>query len=74
MGLNENSMKFNNKMLKQKQCVINYKRRRTDEKKNTQQKRTNEKERERGGERTNKGDREKCVYALYRLIVVKIYE
>lgn len=24
MGLNENSMKFNNKMLKQKQCVINY--------------------------------------------------
>lgn len=71
MGLNENSMKFNNKMLKQKQCVINYKRRRTDEKKHTA-KITNEKERER--ERTNKGDREKCVYALYRLIVVKIYE
>lgn len=71
MGLNENSMKFNNKMLKQKQCVINYKRRRTEEKKTHSKK---ERMRKRERERTNKGDREKCVYALYRLIVVKIYE
>lgn len=73
MGLNENSMKFNNKMLKQKQCVINYKRRRTEEKK-THSKKERMRKRERDRERINKGDREKSVYALYRLIVVKIYE
>lgn len=44
MGLNENSMKFNNKMLKQKQCVINYKQ------KNTHSKKERMRKRERAGE------------------------
>lgn len=55
MGLNENSMKFNNKMLKQKQCVINY----DGEQKKTHTAKKNEWEKERERERTNKGDREK---------------